>query len=204
MTTAPQPNRPADTSATVAELAAILDTVALIRVTEPRDRDRGGRTAQDTTHWLTGVNRVTQIPTRDGSIQYEIANSGFSLPRLPGDHTVDVWLTPAPAPAPAPYAAPAPAVQQYATAPQQQYAQPPAPAPAAPQPAAQPQPQYVPQQTAPQAPGERAAAPWMTPQQSQAPATTQQPQPPAAPGYPAQNHYPQHPQQQGGAAPGMR
>ncbi|QDN54047.1 hypothetical protein [Streptomyces sp. S1D4-20] len=197
MTTAPQPNRPADTSATVAELATILDTVALIRITEP---DRSGRSADAATHWLTGVNRVTQIPTTRDGAQYEIATSGFSLPRLPGDHTVEVWLTPAPAPAPAFYAAPAQAVQQYAAAPQPQYVQPAAPAPAAPQPAAQPQPQYVPQPAAPQAPGERAAAPWMTPQ-PQAPTAPQQP---AAPGYPAQGHYPQQPHQQGGAAPGMR
>ncbi|MEW2493840.1 hypothetical protein AB0942_09870 [Streptomyces nodosus] len=200
MTTAPQPNRPADTSTTVAELATILDTVALIRFTEPRDA-RSGRTTDAMTHWLTGVNRVSQIPTRDGTPQYEIANSGFSR-HLPGDHAIDVWLTPEPTPAPAPYAAPP--VQQYAAAPQQQYAQP--AAPAVPQPAAQPQPQYVPQPAAPQAPGERAAAPWMTPQpqaptpQPQAPAAPQ----PTAPGYPAQGHYPQQPQQQGSAAPGMR
>ncbi|MFJ2627722.1 hypothetical protein ACIO6T_31050 [Streptomyces sp. NPDC087532] len=200
MTTAPQPNRPADTSTTVAELATILDTVALIRFTEPREA-RSGRTADAMTHWLTGVNRVSEIPTRDGTTQYEIANSGFSR-HLPGDHSIDVWFTPAPAPAPAPYAAPAPAVQQYAAAPQQQYVQ-----PAAPAPAAQPRPQYVPQPAAPQPPGERTAAPWMNPQ-PQAPAAPQQPQPqapqqPAAPAYPGQGHYPQQPQQ-GGATPGMR
>ncbi|MGW2658520.1 hypothetical protein ACWC1D_33335 [Streptomyces sp. NPDC001478] len=181
MTTAPQPNRPADTSTTVAELTTILDTVALIRVTEPERSGRGDAT----THWLTGVNRVTQIPTRDGT-QYEIANAGFSLPRIPGDHPVDVWRTPAPAPASASYAPPA---QQYAPAPQQQYVQ---PAPAVQPPA----PQHTPQPAAPQAPRERAAAPWMTFE----PPTPQQP---TAPGYPTQGHHPQQ-AQPGGATPGMR
>ncbi|MEE1736454.1 hypothetical protein PUR49_08070 [Streptomyces sp. BE147] len=190
MTTTPQPNRPADTSTTVAELATILDTVALIRVTKPRDQ--ASRTTKTTTHWLTGVNRVTQIPTRDGA-QYEIANSGFSLTHLPGDHTVDIWLTPTPTPAPAP------AAQWQNAALQQQHTQPQYTQPTAyQQPTAQPQPHYTPQPTTP--PSERAAAPWMNPPEHRAPAAPQQP---TAPAYPNQGHHPQHPQQ-GGTSPGMR
>ncbi|GAB7101702.1 hypothetical protein JCM4814A_00160 [Streptomyces phaeofaciens JCM 4814] len=210
MTTAPQPQRPADTSTTAAELATILDTVALIRFTEPHDA-RSGR-ATPPTHWLTGINRVSQIPTRDGTPQYEIANSGFSH-HLPGDHPVDVWHTPTPALAPyttpapalppyttpapalAPYAAPAPPIQQYPATPQQQYLQPAAPLPQTP---VQPQPQYTPRPAAPQTSGQRTAAPWMTPH-PQAPTTSQ----PAAPSHPAQGHHPQQPQQDG-PAHGMR
>ncbi|WP_331762522.1 hypothetical protein OG612_45650 (plasmid) [Streptomyces sp. NBC_01527] len=188
--TTPQPGRPADATVTVDTLGPVLDKVALIRVTETLGR--GGAT-QEVTHWLAGVNRVTQTPNRDRDTEYELSLPGCSIGRLPGDTRVDLWYAPEPAPAPA---------QQYAeTAPAPQYTQPSAPAPAQtqyPQQYAQTAPAqpHYPQPSAP-AP---AAAPWMNNRPRPNPQPQPQPQP-AAPapapqqGYPQQGHYPQQPQQ---------